>query len=183
MGFGCASFGGEKMMKFTRFFVALFLLCFALSASAAKEDPADCTPDNSIGLWLHDYGLVPERAVDKIKLLDSQVIGETTGKGTEKYYDKGWEIKQYTHLITYPPAKKGDAPVKVIVISECAPAENTMDAEPLVYLISPVYMNIDLYGKDARSASMLNSRNVARKALQEKIKEYNKKLDELGKEQ
>jgi hypothetical protein len=167
------------MIKFSRFFVALFLLCFALNASAAKEDPADCTPDNIIGLTLHDYGLVAGSGVDKIKLLDSQVIGKTTGQGTEKgIYDKGEKVTQYTHLVTYPPLKKGDAPVKVIVITECA--DTTIDASPLVYLISPVYMKLEAAGSD--SGSILNSRNVARKALQEKIKEYNKKLDELGKE-
>jgi hypothetical protein len=165
------------MMKFTRILIALFLLCFALSASAAKENPEDCTPDDLIGSALSNYGLIAESATDKIKLLDSQVIGKTTGKGTEKGYEKGWEIKQYTHLITYPPAKKGDAPVKVIAISECAAAVNTMDAAPLVYLISPVYMNIDIFGKDARSVSMLNSRNVAVKELQKKINEFYKKLD------
>jgi hypothetical protein len=169
------------MMKFTRFFVALFLLCFALSANAATKKSEYCTPYDLVGQWLFDYGLIPPRAFPKIKLLDSQALGKTTGKGTEVDYNKGWEVVQYTHLITFPPAKKGGAPVKVIVITECAAAANTMDASPLVYLISPVYMRFNIIGDD--DASMLNSKNVARKELQEKIKEIDKKADELGKEE
>jgi hypothetical protein len=169
------------MIKLSRFFVALFFLCFALSASAAKENPEDCTPYDLVGQWLFNYGLIPGRAFPKIKFIDSQVLGKTTGKGEEKYYDAGEIVKQYTHLITYPSAKKGGDHVKVLVISECA--ENTVDAAPLVYLISPVYMRFNILDADDADSSILNSRNAARKELQKKIKEVDKKLDELGKEQ
>jgi hypothetical protein len=154
-------------------------LLFALDANAAaptKIKPIVCAPVESTLAYLTDLGLIAEDAHTdatklKVRLLDDQILGKTTGQGTEKYYPKGHAIHQYTHLLTYP-AKQGGAPVKVIMISECMPDANTMDAVPLLFMISPAYVTLNWHDKDD-PVSMLNNWNIRSAALQAKQDKLN----------